>query len=132
VRTEFAALLASLALCACASAARPAAPASPVAPVHNVAACVLPGGPVVRADFCGYPADVRAFLEDRDACDHFRGEPWPESDSDADRERRRQLIDGVRTGCAGTDARLAALKARYAGDPPVVALLSTFDADIEP
>lgn len=80
---------------------------------------------------CAFPADVRAFLEDRELCDHFRGEPWPESDSDEDRRRRRELVEGVRINCAGTDRRLAGLRERYAADPGVMSRLSAFEARIE-
>lgn len=81
--------------------------------------------------YCTLPPDVRAFLEDRAACDHFRGEPWPESDSDEDRRRRRELVEGVRVNCAGTDRRLAALRERYVADPAVISRLSAFEVRIE-
>lgn len=64
-------------------------------------------------------------------CDHFRGEPWPESESSADRARRRQLIDGIRTSCAGTDRELADLLARHRDDATIMRLLSGFERDIE-
>lgn len=70
------------------------------------------------------PADVRAFIEDRDLCDHFRSEPWPEGDSAQDRARRRELVEGVRTACAGTDRRLTDLRRRYAGDATVIRALA--------
>ena len=84
-----------------------------------------------RVDYCRYPADVRAFLDDRDLCDHFREEPWPESDSDADRMRRRQIVDGIRTACAGTDRQLDDLLARYRDDRRIMQLLSQFERGIE-
>lgn len=85
----------------------------------------------LQAGDCALPPDVRAFLADRALCDHFRGEPWPESDSDADRARRRELVDGVRTNCAGTDRQLAALRERHRDDARVVARLAGFEERIE-
>lgn len=84
-----------------------------------------------RPEYCRYPADVRAFLDDRDLCDHFRGEPWPESDSETDRARRRQLIHGMKTTCAGTDHRLTELRIRYREVAAIQQLLSQFEGDIE-
>lgn len=129
MRTEIFLLTIALALAGC--ALRPATPSrhSPVASASGT--CRQPQGPVVREDYCRYPADVRAFLDDRELCEHFRNEPWPESDSSADRARRRQLIDGIRTSCAGTDRELADLLARYRDDAAVMRLLSGFERDIE-
>ena len=28
----------------------------------------------------GLPSDVKSFVDQRDGCDHFRGEPWAEGD----------------------------------------------------
>lgn len=135
MRTEIAlgALCAlAAALAGCASA--PVATRNDVADVPPATAatpCIAATRPVARPDLCGHPADVRAFIEDRDACDHFRSEPWPEGDTDEDRQRRRQLVEGVRTSCAGTDRRLAELKRRYAGDARIRALLAGFEDRIE-
>lgn len=120
MRTEFAALLAGLALAGCASA--------PTHPVHAPAA----QADACSARTCALPAEVRAFIEDRDLCEHFRGEPWPEGDSAADRARRRELMDGVRTSCAGSEARLAALRSRYATDAVVMAALAGYAEQLAP
>lgn len=92
---------------------------------------MTPAASTEHEGYCGFPADVRAFLDDRDLCDHFRGEPWPKGDSADARARRRELIDGVRTACAGTDRRLDALKVRYRDDPAIMQLLSGFETGIE-
>jgi hypothetical protein len=127
VRTEFLAAVCALLLAGCATdPGRAPKPPSPAV----ATACTPAGAPSARTDLCDYPADVRAFIEDRDLCDHFRGEPWPTGDSEPDRARRRELVEGVRTACAGTDARLAALKERYVNDGRISALLGRFEAKV--
>jgi len=71
------------------------------------------------------PADVARFKERRDLCDHFRGEdPY-------DRERRRFLTENLKNYCTGTDAELAALKAKYRGDQIVAKVLEKYEERIE-
>lgn len=130
MRTEFAALVLALALAGCATGRRTDDGPAAVGTSAGAEPCPAPG-PGRGAEVCSLPADVRAFVADRELCDHFRGEPWPEGDSDADRERRRHLVDGARRECAGSDRRLAALKSRYAGNPSVMLLLSRYDERIE-
>lgn len=94
-----------------------------------------------REGYCSYPADVRAFVDDRDACDHWRGEPWAtdeeirgESDPaqrEALAQRRKDVIDAMNASCAGTDKRLEALKAAYASDPKILQLLDEYETGIE-
>ena len=130
MRTErLLALTLTTLLAGCASSP-PTAGNAAAAPVADAAGCVAPTGPVARADLCTYPGEVRDFVEDRDACDHFRGEPWPEGDTAADRQRRRELVEGIRTACAGTDRRLADLRQRYAADARISALLSGFETSV--
>lgn len=95
------------------------------------AGCVQPEGPVTRPAYCSYPVDVRAFLDGRDLCDHFRSEPWPETGSRADRERRAQLASDMEASCTGTDHRLGTLKHRYRNDVAVTAVLSEFEPAVE-
>lgn len=71
------------------------------------------------------PADVAAFKMRRDQCDHFRGE---EATDDA---RAAELERKLESTCAGTDAKLAALRRRHAGDPVASAALAAYDAEIE-
>src|SRR5688500_19579268 len=95
-------------------------------------ACTPPAaGTTIHEGYCDFPADVRAFLDDRGLCDHFRGEPWPEGDSAEDRERRREIVDGARAACAGTDRRLDALMDRYRKDPAIMRVLSGYETGIE-
>jgi hypothetical protein len=73
------------------------------------------------------PADLTAFIEQRDVCDHLRGElPDP--------EEQEQLDDAVRNinqQCKGTDAVLAALKKKYADAPATLNVLNRYEIDIE-
>lgn len=67
----------------------------------------------------------------RDACDHWRGEPVPEHEDDPEEVRKNQIIDAINESCTGTDKRLSALKAAYAGDQKVLQLLDEYETDIE-
>lgn len=72
-----------------------------------------------------FPQEVTSFMVDRDSCDHFRGEePY-------DAERRVFLMESIAELCTGTDAKLAMLRRRYAGDPAVIAALHGYDDHIE-
>jgi len=71
------------------------------------------------------PADVSAFIENRDLCDHFRGEaPY-------DEERRQFIENSITELCTGTDAWLAALKLKYFGNALVQSALAGYEVDIE-
>ena len=71
--------------------------------------------------------DLAAFLQRREACDHFRGEvPDPPAD-----ERMREVLQKQDEYCTGTDAQLAALKKRYRDDPAVTKQLAEFEPQIE-
>ena len=94
--------------------------------------CESPEASAARANWCDYPHEMRVFLNQRDSCDHFRGEPWPQGDSTHDRERRRELTAAMKTACTGTDARLIALRAKYRDDANIVAALAAYENDIEP
>jgi hypothetical protein len=73
------------------------------------------------------PDSLQQFLSDREICDHLRGEiPEP-----SDKARLQEVVADINKYCAGTDARLAALKARYAHDPQVTATLNALEAQIE-
>ncbi|WP_420144392.1 hypothetical protein [Sphingobium sp.] len=72
-----------------------------------------------------FPREVTAFMVDRDGCDHFRSEePY-------DAERRAYIAENIAELCQGTDARLATLRRRYAGDKSVTAALKGYDEHIE-
>jgi hypothetical protein len=71
------------------------------------------------------PDDVRDFVARRDQCDHFRGE-------ETENEKRQAFLDEqLKKYCAGTDAQLAQLKKKYAGQAAVGKALSRFDPRIE-
>ncbi|BBF71269.1 hypothetical protein SBA_ch1_34690 [Sphingomonas bisphenolicum] len=72
-----------------------------------------------------FPQEVTAFMVDRDGCDHFRGEePY-------DAERRAYIAENIAELCSGTDAKLAMLRRRYAGDRSVTAALRGYEDRIE-
>lgn len=128
-----AAALASL-LLACGNANAAAGPQTASAPACDPRTSDRPG-------YCSYPDDIRAFVDDRDACDHWRGEPWAtdeeirDTTDSADREaqiaRRKEILDAIEASCTGTDKRLSALKTAYAGNPRIMQLLDEYEADIE-
>ncbi len=71
------------------------------------------------------PSDVTAFIERREACDHFRGEEG------YDAQRIKFLNTAMARTCTGSDARLRKLRAKYANASSVIAALEHYDADIE-
>jgi hypothetical protein len=73
------------------------------------------------------PADVRAFIEEREGCDHMRGE-IPDA---SDKQRMREVSREIEKLCKGTDRRLARLKRKYASDRVVTRHLNGFEASIE-
>ena len=69
--------------------------------------------------------DVAAFQERRTKCDHFRGEdPY-------NKDRAQFIAEQLKKYCAGTDAELAQLKKKYAGDHAVMNRLNTYEERIE-
>lgn len=65
--------------------------------------------------------------DDREGCDHMRGEePDP-----GDRQRARELKRGMDRLCRGTDRKLEQLKKKYAASPLVIKRLAEFDPQIE-
>jgi hypothetical protein len=81
------------------------------------------------------PPDVKAFVEQRDLCDHFRGEPY-EGASDHEtvdqKDRREFVIASQQRYCPGTDKRLAELKLKYRDDRKVLDRLNRYEEQIEP
>ena len=70
----------------------------------------------------GIPAEVQTFIERREGCEHWAGEPdWDNA------ERKKQIEDAVKDLCPGIDTQLAALRKTYASDPQVIAALHDFD-----
>jgi len=73
------------------------------------------------------PADITAFIEQRDVCDHLRGElPDPE-----EQEQLDEAVRDINQQCKGTDAVLAALKKKYADAPATLNVLNRYEIDIE-
>ena len=87
--------------------------------------------PETQPGWCDFPHEVRVFLERREGCDHFRGEPVPDAADDPGGERRRQIETALRELCTGTDAELTRLRTRYRDDASVGAALEVFESDIE-
>lgn len=73
------------------------------------------------------PRDVQNFIDDRQGCDHMRGEePEP-----GDKERAKFLKREMDRLCKGTDRKLARLKKKYAANPMVLKRLGEFEPQIE-
>lgn len=72
------------------------------------------------------PTEVSSFIDQREACDHWRGEYG------YDEERQADIDYAVCQSCVGTDARLAKLKQKYLGKNEVLKRLEEFEPDIEP
>lgn len=89
--------------------------------------CTAPSGRATPTGWCNWSPDVRALVDDADTCVHFRGEPWPSGDTAPERERRREIVEGIRTSCAGLAARRTGLQSRHAGDTALLAVLSGLD-----
>lgn len=73
------------------------------------------------------PNDVGAFLANREACDHFRGEVIDPPDAELKKERNENSA----TYCTGTDRQLARLKKKYAKRHDVMKELSGLEPLIE-
>lgn len=74
------------------------------------------------------PAEVTVFIENRDTCDHLRGE-IPDRDQTS---RAREVADGLRKYCTGTDRELSRLRTKYASDRDIVSMLAGYESHIEP
>ena len=73
------------------------------------------------------PADVARYVEQREGCDHFRGEiPDP-----PDEQRMEEIEREVRKLCTGTDKKLDKLKRKYAKNQAVLKRLNEFEETIE-
>jgi hypothetical protein len=77
------------------------------------------------------PSDLRAYVDRRDGCDHFRGEPWDLGDDPEVKERREFIFRQINTLCRGTDKQLAGLRKKYAKNKEVVQKLAGYEDAIE-
>ncbi|NJM51697.1 MAG: hypothetical protein HC843_13200 [Sphingomonadales bacterium] len=71
------------------------------------------------------PKDVAQFAEQRDACDHFRGEEA------YDAERATFLTGQIEKNCTGTDKMLQALRQRYKDNAAIIDKLKQYEDVIE-
>lgn len=76
------------------------------------------------------PSEVQKFLDRRELCDHFRGEPT-DGNSPQQIERRRFVNQQSGKYCRGTDAQRRSLISKYASDPQVVDKLEALEESIE-
>jgi len=83
-------------------------------------------GPATAAE-TRLPADVAKFAEQREGCDHFRGE-FPDP---PDEQRMREIEHEIRKLCTGTDKKLAQLKRKYGKNQAVMKRLNEFEDKIE-
>lgn len=73
------------------------------------------------------PPDVAKYVEQREGCDHFRGEIPDPPDAQRVKETERE----IRKLCTGTDKKLEQLKRKYAKNQAVLKRLNEFDEKIE-
>lgn len=72
------------------------------------------------------PKEVSTFLEERESCDHWRGEEG------YDKERRAEIDWSICQSCPGTDSKLALLKKKYRADKATMDKLAELEPRIEP
>lgn len=83
-------------------------------------------GPAVGAQD-KLPPDVVKYVEQREGCEHFRGEvPDP-----PDAQRMKEIERETHKLCTGTDKKLAQLKRKYAKNQAVLKRLNEFEEKIE-
>lgn len=71
------------------------------------------------------PKDVSTFLEERESCDHWRGEEG------YDKERRTEIDWSICQSCPGTDSKLALLRKKYLANRATIDKLSQLELKIE-
>lgn len=76
------------------------------------------------------PPDVAAFVQQREACDHFRGEPV-EGEGPEALARLEFVQRKIVEHCSGSDAVLLELRQRHAARPEAIAALDAFEYPIE-
>jgi len=77
------------------------------------------------------PVDVKSFVDQRDGCDHFRGEPWARGDNPDVQERREFIFQNIKILCTGTDGRLEKLRNKYRDDRAIIEHLKNYEDRIE-
>ena len=119
-----------LAVWGCGQASDAPGAATTPAPTSNplpapLAAPTAPTAPTAATSVPALPADVTDFKAARDSCDQLRGE---EASDDKRAAELNKLLDRY---CKGTDAALAALRAKYAARADVLEALKDYEAGIE-
>ncbi len=77
------------------------------------------------------PDEVDAFVQLRDGCDHFRGEPWPEGNDLGSKSRRQFILQNLKETCTGTDQQLKMLRSKYRNNQLISELLKGYEDRIE-
>jgi hypothetical protein len=77
------------------------------------------------------PVDVRQFIDRREACDHFRGEPWDMGEASDVRQRREFVFAQVKRSCRGTDRALSQLRKKYRGNARISKRLRDYETLVE-
>ncbi len=77
------------------------------------------------------PVDVRSFIDRREACDHFRGEPWDMGEAPDVKQRREFIFAQVKRSCRGTDRALSLLRKKYRGNAKITNRLRDYEAVTE-
>jgi hypothetical protein len=72
------------------------------------------------------PPDVTRFIEQRDLCDHFRGEPF-----EGDEQRREFIGQQSNKYCTGTDRELSRLREKYSNSSLILHRLEKYEPCIE-
>jgi len=79
-----------------------------------------------RAAVVELPKEVSSFLEERENCDHWRGEEG------YDKERRAEIDWSICQSCPGTDSKIVVLKMKYGADKAIMEKLAELEPKIEP
>lgn len=77
------------------------------------------------------PQEVERFVERREVCEHFPGEPWPEGHTREDAERRSFLARELDRHCSGSDAQLGSLRRNYRDDKTILRTLERYEDTIQ-
>ena len=74
-----------------------------------------------------FPAEVKAFIERREICDHFRGEFTGGSSP----ERDAAVILEQKKYCGNSDRDLETLRKKFEKNPEILSALAKYEAAIE-
>ena len=75
------------------------------------------------------PIEVLNYIETREACEHFRGEPW--ENTDEYKNRKEFIFAKVKEYCTGTDKQLAKLRHKYRKSELVMSSLRKYIVKID-